>query len=89
MGPMVHHVCRTLGWIAMTAGCGAEHDTLIGEVTAPLAQEEPGIVEVVSRYYDDPEIARVSYASAVIPGCTAAMIGPTTFMTAASPRAFR
>ena len=49
----------------------------------PISQEQPdGVAEVITRWMDDPEIARVSYAVADS-GCTGTMIGPNVLMTAA------
>lgn len=50
----------------------------------PVIGEVNGKVEYAYRYYHDPEIARISYASPMWNGgCSAAMIGPRFVLTAA------
>jgi|JI10StandDraft_1071094.scaffolds.fasta_scaffold223753_1 V8-like Glu-specific endopeptidase len=64
------------------AGCVTEPDLGVDE--GDVTTERLNQVEVVSRRYLLDHIARVSYAQPrITAGCSGAMIGPTTFMTAA------
>jgi trypsin-like peptidase len=53
------------------------------QLTVPIVGEVRGKVEYAYRHYPDPEVARVSYASALWGGCSATMIGPRFVLTAA------
>jgi len=70
------------------AACGAA-DTIDDTLEETAAAEQPinnehsgGVAEVLTKWMNDPEIARVSYAVAGS-GCTGTMIGPNVMMTAA------
>jgi hypothetical protein len=65
-------------------GAGAEAVQVPARVMVPIVEEVNGKVEYAYRYYQDPEIARVSYASPMWNGgCSATMIGPRFVLTAA------
>lgn len=70
------------------AGCAAqpEGDPIERVEDAPQAINDEisgGVAEVVTKWMNDPEIARVSYATVNSNGCSGAMIGPNVLMTAA------
>ncbi|MBN9167753.1 MAG: hypothetical protein BGO98_25445 [Myxococcales bacterium 68-20] len=77
--------------VAIAAGCSvptvaeerADPGEELGRVAQPVAAELPGKVEYAFRYYGDPKIARVAFASPAWGGCSATMIGPNTVLTAA------
>ncbi|QSQ11001.1 PAN domain-containing protein [Myxococcus landrumensis] len=84
------------GGTLLLAACGGsgpsgEPDGEVGTRTLPIVAEQPGgVAEAVWRWYDDPDIAKSSYASPVwfdLGGgfihCSAAMIGPNFMLTAA------
>ncbi len=63
---------------------GAAAVQVPAQVMAPIVEEVNGKVEYAYRHYQDPEIARVSYASPMWNGgCSATMIGPRFVLTAA------
>src|SRR5262249_30031373 len=71
--PLIH-----LGCAATTTG-DPETATSNDAITSEVA----GKAEIVVRHYDDPEVARVAFASGDIGNCSATMIGPNVMMTAA------
>lgn len=67
---------------ASLTACVSDPDLGVDE--SDVTRELPNQVEVVSRRYLHDQLARVSYAQPRLStGCSGAMIGPTTFMTAA------
>ncbi|AGC42351.1 hypothetical protein MYSTI_01002 [Myxococcus stipitatus DSM 14675] len=85
--------CGGALWLAAcgSGGTSQEPDGALGAQALPIIAEQPGgIAEAVWRWYDDPDIAKSSYASPVwfdLGGgsirCSAAMIGPNFMLTAA------
>ena len=61
---------------------GGEDEELV-QTSSPILAERPGEVEYAYRYYSDPNIAKVAFASPSFNGCSATMIGPNFVLTAA------
>ncbi len=56
--------------------------SLLASTPANGVPDETSQVTLVARQYQRPAVALASYATPVVPGCSATMIGPNTLMTA-------